>query len=1216
GTLIPAQDYLLVASDTLKFRLYHPQVSNLLGPLDFNLSGKGETISLLADDCCVLDVVPMDNQSPWPETPDGEGFSLSLLNDSLNNYLPQNWSASANFGGTPGAPNLADCDLGPAETSILINEVNYRSHPAADAGDWIELHNPSLSPVDLSGWEIHDGDAYYQFPASIMIPPDGYMVVAQDLFRFGVIFPYAINGLGGWNFGFSGDGERIVLLNQNRCLIDELRYNDSPPWPVEADGQGPTLALMSPDLDNSLAGSWAPSIWGGALTGTPGMANQIPDPCGSNPAAILISEISYRSNSAADAGNWLELYNPTAQTVDLSGWLLLDEDSVYTFPAGASISANGYLVVAEDLSAFQAQFPAFSSGIIGSSQLNFNNGGERLLLYSDSRCLIDSLGYDNQFPWPEALPGDQTMTIALLDLTLDNSLGQNWGISSTSPGAPNQVDCLPWLSVSPPALWYKANQMLGNGMSVPQWDDQSGNNRHAIALDANTQASYSSDTINHNDWLNFDGQNQYYHLANASSLLNDSCTIIALQANAAGQGGSVLSSSEGGFAIGYDEEGYLVYPDQQKINAKAWDTAPIITSYQYIPAQSIKTRVNGELVGSLKLKDPLETADSVFLGRSQGQAADTIIWFEAECGQRGSKFQALTDASTSNGGYLEIQPGNNDYNSPGDTSKQVDYHFRLSKAGNYRVYGLVRAPNGNDDSFWVRIDNGSWAKWNSIERSSSYVWDQVHDQLNGNQAVVWALSAGEHTLSVASREDGTRLDKLVISNQNAIPSGLGGTAYNCQASGLEQYWEGSLAELLIFPKVLSDQEIAGVESYLSLKYGISVANPQLLDAPWSLNQGGIGKDDRMCLAQLSSQNIDSTSLLRISAENPLDQGAYLLWSTNGASVDTSQAKLDVPAGISKRLARTWSLQAYQLNSSVKLSFDLNASNGPINELAAWQLLVATDSNFSDAQIWTGDSMHLSEGILEVYGLDFGQDVYISLGIQEYVQISAKAILSGAWEASDALMRDDLRQGDWLPLLDPYIGERSVADHVLAVVGPRAVVDWVMLELRSSSDSAQVLWQEPLLVARDGSLLNLYGDTTLYLPIKAGYYFVSLGHRNHLGVMTASASYLSQSNTHIDFRSEATHGTHAQKTLPTGEFGLWAGDSNGDGQLIFQGVGNDPTEIFLGVLSAPGNNTFARNYVISGYLNADVNLDGQLIFQGGSTDVSPIFINILTYPLNT
>ncbi|MFK7926072.1 MAG: lamin tail domain-containing protein [Bacteroidia bacterium] len=1213
GTILAADAYLVLASDTVILRQYHPDVANLLGPLPFELSSGGESVSLLSADCCVIDVVPMDNQSPWPELSDDEGFSLALLDPSLNNYLPQSWTASNTFGGTPGKANMIDCPSSP----VLINEINYRSSSAFDVGDWVELYNPSLLPIDLSGWELHDGNAYFSIPEGTTLASDGYIILAQDPARFQSQFPFVANLVGGWNFGLSGNGERIVILNAKRCWVDEVDYNDSPPWPIEPDGQGPTLALMAPSLDNSLAGSWAPSTWGGTLTGTPGFANQIADPCAANPPSIMITEISYRSATAADPGNWLELYNPSDQSADLSDWLLIDQDSVYSLPGATVLAAKSYLIIAEDVGAFQTQFPSATSPVLGDSKLNFNNGGERLLLYSDSRCLVDSVVYNNSFPWPQTQSGDHGMTIALLGDSLDNALGQNWGLSLNSPGEANVLDCLPWLSVAEPAIWFKASQELPNQSSVPQWDDYSGNGRHALQNTSSKQGLYVQDTLNGNDWLSFDGLSQWYDVANASALLNDSCTIIALHANASGaDGGSILSTSEGGFSIGYDAQGHLIYPNKQKISSKAWDTEPVIGSYLYVPSESVKTRLNGNYATSLALKVALNPADSVFIARTKGQASDTIIWLEAECGQRGSKFMSVADANVSNGAYLEIQSGNNDYNAPGDTSKQTHFTFNVSKAGNYRVYGLVRAPTGNDDSFWVRIDNANWAKWNSIQRSSSFIWDQVHDENNSNQAVIFSLSAGEHVLSIACREDGTRLDKIVISNQNLSPAGFGEDANNCNGASAEKFWQGSLAELLVFPKILSEQEIAGVESYLALKYGISVAEPQLLQSPWPLQQGGIGKDLRMCLEQTSSQNIDSTSLLRATAEDLLDQGAYLLWSTNGASLDTSLAQLDVPAGIPKRLPRSWYFQTHHLSTRVSLSIDLNTSNGPITDVNAWQLLVSPDSSFADAEIWQGDSIRLAEGVLEIFGLDFEDDVYLSLGLREYVQISAKVILSGAWDLNSGLMRDDLRQAALIPLVDPYIGERSIRSSRLDNMGNAAIVDWVLLEIRTADDSTVVLWQESLLLGRDGRLMDVRGDSSLILPLESGAYFIALHHRNHLAVMSQTSFSLSESNTVIDFRAMPTYGVEAQKQVSPGLFGLWSGDVNGDGKLSFQGASNDPTSLFVQILSAPANTAFARNYVLDGYNNADVNLDGKVIFQGGGSDTSPIFINVLSHPLNT
>ena len=45
------------------------------------------------------------------------------------------------------------------------------------------------------------------------------------------------------------------------------------PWPTEPDGNGPTLELRNPNLDNALASSWAASVAPNALHGTPCQQN-------------------------------------------------------------------------------------------------------------------------------------------------------------------------------------------------------------------------------------------------------------------------------------------------------------------------------------------------------------------------------------------------------------------------------------------------------------------------------------------------------------------------------------------------------------------------------------------------------------------------------------------------------------------------------------------------------------------------------------------------------------------------------------------------------------------------------------------------------------------------------------------------------------------------------------------------------------------------------
>ncbi|MDN5203083.1 DUF1593 domain-containing protein [Fulvivirgaceae bacterium BMA10] len=156
------------------------------------------------------------------------------------------------------------------------------------------------------------------------------------------------------------------------------------------------------------------------------------------------------------------------------------------------------------------------------------------------------------------------------------------------------------------------------------------------------------------------------------------------------------------------------------------------------------------------------------------------LWLEAECGTIGSTWQTNADAAASNGDYVKV--ADNLYSqasAPTGVNDRVSYSFNVSETGTYRIWGRVIAVDGWEDSFWVRIDNGTWIKWNNIDNSSSWLWDEVHDNDNSNQVVDFSLSAGSHTLDLAYRDGGAQLDKLYITNTGNTPSGTGGSSTNC-----------------------------------------------------------------------------------------------------------------------------------------------------------------------------------------------------------------------------------------------------------------------------------------------------------------------------------------------------------------------------------------------------------------------------------------------------
>ncbi len=157
---------------------------------------------------------------------------------------------------------------------IVINEINYKDAPDFEIKDWVELYNNGSSTIDLSNWVFKDDDDDNTFaiPDGTTIAPDTYLVLARSLADFQTLFPGVSPVIGEFDFGLSGGGELIRLYDNNGNLVDSVEYDDEDPWPTEADGNGPSLELINPDLDNALPENWQ-ACSAEAEHGTPGAAN-------------------------------------------------------------------------------------------------------------------------------------------------------------------------------------------------------------------------------------------------------------------------------------------------------------------------------------------------------------------------------------------------------------------------------------------------------------------------------------------------------------------------------------------------------------------------------------------------------------------------------------------------------------------------------------------------------------------------------------------------------------------------------------------------------------------------------------------------------------------------------------------------------------------------------------------------------------------------------
>jgi hypothetical protein len=178
-------------------------------------------------------------------------------------------------------------------------------------------------------------------------------------------------------------------------------------------------------------------------------------------AAPVINEIMYRPGSTYPENTgleFIEIYNPDPSMVDLSGWAITSGVG-YTFPAGASLAAGGYAVVAANPAALQAA--AALATVYGpwKSGDGLSNHGETITLSrpgttSGSWTAVDTVTYAEEGEWAtrtrDALGGWSWVTRAngggasleRRNPALAKNSGQNWGASTPvggTPGAANSI---------------------------------------------------------------------------------------------------------------------------------------------------------------------------------------------------------------------------------------------------------------------------------------------------------------------------------------------------------------------------------------------------------------------------------------------------------------------------------------------------------------------------------------------------------------------------------------------------------------------------------------------------------------------------------------------------------------------------------------------------------------------------------------------------------
>lgn len=173
---------------------------------------------------------------------------------------------------------------------------------------------------------------------------------------------------------------------------------------------------------------------------------------------------------------------------------------------------------------------------------------------------------------------------------------------------------------------------------------------------------------------------------------------------------------------------------------------------------TLNPREEGTGIGAL-----LVTNDLGFRPAGRPESSTPVqVWLEAEDASPGEGLRVRRDDAA--GGYIEAERGNGRRSEPGEQAAAI-LEFEVPAPGIYSLWALAQASSDSEDSFWVRVDDGPWVRWNGIPRGESWQWSQVRDE-DGRGPLQLALNAGAHRLEIARREGGARLDRLLLTNED------------------------------------------------------------------------------------------------------------------------------------------------------------------------------------------------------------------------------------------------------------------------------------------------------------------------------------------------------------------------------------------------------------------------------------------------------------------
>lgn len=161
---------------------------------------------------------------------------------------------------------------------------------------------------------------------------------------------------------------------------------------------------------------------------------------------LLVTEIMYNSIEATDV-EWIELYNNSGTTLDLTGWYVLDDNLTHTkaYLSGTMAAGEVKLLVGTQ-ALFTAKFPGVTNYFPvyfqqQSPNWSLGNSGDAINVFNAAAELVFSVTFTDTAPWPTAPDGSGPSLLLMSNNCANFNDAACWtvGITDGTPGVLTQT---------------------------------------------------------------------------------------------------------------------------------------------------------------------------------------------------------------------------------------------------------------------------------------------------------------------------------------------------------------------------------------------------------------------------------------------------------------------------------------------------------------------------------------------------------------------------------------------------------------------------------------------------------------------------------------------------------------------------------------------------------------------------------------------------------